>query len=413
MKIWELVYKIKHEYIGKFGNIVYDYNNGKSCLENWIEEIGDKYYIDVITAINIKQDGKYLLFKYKDYQQLFYNDNYDYNDYWNLFDGIYRECRGLVLDIEKEEIVCLPFQKFFNIDEQEETSMQNIEAKLKKAKIVEFSNKLDGTLIESRCFHDNIFTCTSGSMDDLSYQLRYAKKTIASNDGYKHLMLDYKDWTCLFECITSQNHLTVLYKEDDYGLYLIGMRNVMTGELKSYSEILRISSKYDIRTTSNYLLTFEEILESRNKYKASEKEGYVMYFDGTLVKIKCDEYILLHKKNNGHLSSNSILKMFVNNELDDVLGSSTTEEKELINQVVEKLQLYCKMMEEKVDGYMASAPKERIAFYEYIRKAPKEYRRYLDAKYNNRPYSYLIESGTKDSIKYVKFATIENWLEKS
>jgi hypothetical protein len=46
-------------------------------------------------------------------------------------------------------------------------------------------------------------------------------------------------------------------------------------------------------------------------------------------------------------------------------------------------------------------------------KAPKEYRRYLDAKYNNRPYSYLIESGTKDSIKYVKFAAIENWLEKS
>ena len=133
MKIWELVFKIKKEYLNKFHNICYDYPN-EVCLLHWINELGYKEYIDIFNYLTIKQLGNNLLFKYKDFEQLFYyNQELKYRDFWNLYDGIYRECRGLVLDIKNEEIVCLPYPKFFNINEQDETSEIVIRNKLLKA----------------------------------------------------------------------------------------------------------------------------------------------------------------------------------------------------------------------------------------------------------------------------------------
>ena len=47
--------------------------------------------------------------------------------FWDRYDGFYRECRSVVIDIEKECIVLCPFSKFFNINELEETSIENIQ----------------------------------------------------------------------------------------------------------------------------------------------------------------------------------------------------------------------------------------------------------------------------------------------
>ena len=205
-----------------------------------VEKLGSPY-TEIFSYINVKQNENKVLFKYKDFEKLFRETELQYHDFWHMYNELFRECRGLVYDLEKHQIVALPFQKFFNIDEQEETSMENIRKMLKNAHTVEFGNKLDGTLIIARWYEGELFSCTSGSLTEENvYPLKYARKFLG-NDDYTSLVKDFKDWTCLFECISPNNQLVVVYSQEQYGLHLIGMRNVKTGELKSYSEIKEIA----------------------------------------------------------------------------------------------------------------------------------------------------------------------------
>lgn len=61
----------------------------------------------------------------------------------NLWNDVVRRCRGIVFDTTKGKIVSRPFDKFFNINEKEETQTK---ALLKKAKTISFSctDKMDG-----------------------------------------------------------------------------------------------------------------------------------------------------------------------------------------------------------------------------------------------------------------------------
>lgn len=413
MKIWELVYKIKREYLKKYNTIEYNYPN-EVCLLHWINKLGNKEYIDIFNFLNIKQLGTKLLFKYKDFEELFYyNKNLKYRDFWNLYDGIYRECRGLVLDIEKEDIVCLPFPKFFNIEEQDETKECVIRKKLEKAKTIEFTNKLDGSLIITRYYDNKNIICTSGLLDiDKSYILRYSTRFFDNNGNYQRFLQDYSDYTCLFECITSNNQLVVNYGKEDYGLYLIGMRNINTLEIKSYSEVLEIAKKYELRIPEQYSMSFDDILNTRNNYRYNEKEGYVMYLDGMLVKIKCFEYLLMHKRNKNSISKNDILKAICNETIDDLYSSCEKGFEQIIDETSCIIKEYCHLMEVKTEKMFKDAPKDKIEFFKYIKTQPKIFQKYLIMKYNNQKYSYLILSGNNGSIKYIKFIELEERLKE-
>lgn len=375
-----------------------------------VEKLGSPY-TDMFSYINVKQDGNKVLFKYKDFEKLFRETELQYHDFWHMYNGLFRECRGFVYDLEKHEIVALPFQKFFNIDEQEETSMENIHRMLNDAKTVEFGNKLDGTLIIARWYEENVFSCTSGSLTDENvYSLKYARKYL-NTENYIHLLNDFEDWTCMFECISPNNQLVVVYSKEQYGLHLIGMRNVKTGELKSYSEIKQIAKKYNVSVTEDYSMTFDEILASRKNFKHTEKEGYVMYVDGILVKIKCDDYILLHKMMKQNISKNSIIKAVAQNTIDDMIASNDEEVKRVIYETLQVVSEYESKMEAKVQELFQETPKEKREFFQHIKNLPKMYNRFLSAKYLNKPYSFLVEVDAGESSQYIKYAEIERRLE--
>lgn len=382
----------------------------KSFLKK-IEKLGSPY-TEMFSFINIKQNGNKVLFKYKDFEKLFKETDLKYHDFWHLYNGLFRECRGLVYDLERHQVVALPFQKFFNIDEQEETSMETIRAMLANAKRVEFSNKLDGTLIIGRWYEGECFSCVSGTLaEEGVYPLEYARKFL-KQEHYAQLLKDYEEWTCLFECVSPNNQLVVVYSKEQYGLHLIGMRNVNTGELKPYSEIKQIAEKYQVSVTENYGMTFDEILESRKNFKHTEKEGYVMYLDGTLVKIKCDDYILLHKMMKNNINKNAIIKAIANNTIDDMLASNTEDVKTIIYETIETISEYEKKMDANVSELFKEAPKEKVEFFKWIKTVPKMYVKFLTNKFFNKPYSYLVELEAGESSSYIKYAEIERRLEK-
>lgn len=49
-----------------------------------------------------------------------------YSAFWEKDSEIYRECRGLVIDVNSMQIVLCPMRKFFNLNELAETSFYNV-----------------------------------------------------------------------------------------------------------------------------------------------------------------------------------------------------------------------------------------------------------------------------------------------
>jgi hypothetical protein len=77
-------------------------------------------------------------------------------NFWDLYDGFYKECRSIVIDVKNEDIALSPFRKFRNINECEENSLENITRLMQSAKCIEFTNKLDGSMQSARYYNNQI-----------------------------------------------------------------------------------------------------------------------------------------------------------------------------------------------------------------------------------------------------------------
>ena len=61
--------------------------------------------------LQLNQNGELLLIRYGRYSDVFSGESeYDFVDFWDMFDGFYQECRSLVINLELEEIVLSPFK---------------------------------------------------------------------------------------------------------------------------------------------------------------------------------------------------------------------------------------------------------------------------------------------------------------
>ena len=154
--------EIKNEYINKIGKISYSYTSKQTCLERWIEELNNiepinqyQEYRNIVSCLELNQYNNGLLIRYGRYSNIYDGEVDDSpEDFWNKYNGFYRECRSLVIDVEKNCIILSPMKKFFNINEIEETTLENIQRRIDKAKTVEFSDKLDGSMQSARWYNN-------------------------------------------------------------------------------------------------------------------------------------------------------------------------------------------------------------------------------------------------------------------
>ena len=417
IKIFNLIMEVKKEIINRFGNISYDYEHGKSCLEKWLRDLNDDTYNKIFSCLKAKQDGNLIIVKYQPYFILFATDEEDevkfsFDEFWDRYDGIYRECRGITIDIVNDEIVTLPYPKFFNIGEMPETNEELIKEKIANAKRVEFGNKMDGSLVIARYYKDRIIVSSSGELYDDNYVVKNARKVISNNDGYKRLLVENPDYTCMFESIAEDDIHIVQYLPEDRGLYLTGMRNVKTGEMLFYNDVRKIADNYGVKSTIVYQDTFEEIMSTREDYSASEREGYVVNIDGMLVKIKCSDYVKMHKAMSANYSVKSIIHAMFDEEIDDIRAYASPMNKERIEEVVKKINNYCYLMELAVSAYYKSAPTDRVQFFDWLKSQPSFLKNYISKKYLGREYSFIGEKKGVGNTKYLKSTELERNLEK-
>jgi len=400
--VYNLVIKIKNEYIERFKEISYDTysytdENGArkelTCLENWIIDLNNKEYEDIISPLQINQNDKLILIRYGRYSDVFGGKNEITNDnFWDLYNGFYQECRSIVIDIEKEEIVLSPFKKFKNLNEGVDNHIDIITDKINNAKCIEITNKLDGSMQSSRDYYGKIIMSGSQSIDvNNSWRLQDGYNMLINQSNYVQMIKDNSDYTFIFEYITLKDAHVVNYQKEDEGLYLLGMRNVYTGEQLSYCEVKTYSDKYSVPMTKIFNKTFDEVIKDTKKYKSHEMEGYVMNIDGHLLKIKCDDYVRIHKILSNISSINLIIQHIADNTFDDLVSKVPESYRQRVMKIANLVFDYIKKANQEIDNYFIKSPKEnRKEFMLWLEEnVPKEMLGYVKQKYLGQDYNVI------------------------
>lgn len=386
-KIFNLVIDIKNDYISKFGmHSLYEKGEETSCVINWVKKLDYEKYNMIFDPIQTNQyifnDSVFVLIRYGQYTDVFGGESeYSFSGFWDLYDNIYRECRSIVIDVKNEKIAILPFDKFFNLNEKEETSIELVRERINNAKSVEISDKLDGSLQALRYYNNDYIMCGSQAIDpENSWRLSDGYKLLT--DNIKKLAKDYSDYTLIFEFITKEDAHVVVYSEKDYGLHLIGMRNHENGEILTYKEVIKLANEYNILTTVLFDRTLDDIINSLDEKKSNEKEGFVLNIDSFQVKIKYNDYLAMHNILSAISSINLIIKHIGDNTFDDMISKIPDAYKNRVLEVAKKVYKYNNVMKcnvlywaEALDFYEYTNLKDKMIYItDYV---PKEFQGYV------------------------------------
>ena len=233
-KVFELVLEIKNKYISKFGEIIYDKGEYKSCVERWIETLQNPLYEDIFSMMDTSQKDNLVLLRYGNYTDVLTGE-IDLIEYYSLYDGLYRECRSLVIDVEKEEIVILPFDKFFNINEVEETKIDNVRDIILNAEYVDFTDKMDGSMQTATYYNGQYIMAGSKSIDPEN-SWRLADGYSLLNEDYKKALKEFSGYTFIFEYISEEDAHVVIYEEDEKGYAGLFRRRYITLDTNSFTK---------------------------------------------------------------------------------------------------------------------------------------------------------------------------------
>lgn len=319
--------------INKLENKIIDILQGNELLNPdliTLKDMSDReilcFLYKILSGVSYVQKGNLLLLKY---------NNSIWHIGWNKF---YISCRGKIIDIEKEEIISYPFDKFFNINEVEESKVERIEALIKKSKYLYLLDKVDGSTISITKNKNELLVTTNGSFEN--EQIVYAKKLIEEKYMYfKENILD--NYTYIFEIIYPKDKKVVDYGNDEK-LILLAVRDINSGVLLRYDECLDVALKLKIEPVRNFKYTsLDDLIYNAKNMKDANKEGWILRIitdtEDIIVKIKLDEYLKLHKCLASEINPYNIYDLFINDKLDDILAKSDKPVKDGISKVVNKV----------------------------------------------------------------------------
>lgn len=402
--------EIKWEFLRAFSrDELYDYDRSKqTCLDYWVEKLDNPEYIELIKPLQLIEHNGLLLIRYGNYADVFGGEeDVTPDEFWDKYDGFYLECRSVVIDIKENRLVVTPFKKFRNLDECEETSIENISKRIKDAKCVEFSDKLDGSMQAVRYYNDNIVMCGSTSLNPkTSWRLKDGYHMLFQRAGYIDLIMDNPLLTFIFEYISMKDAHVVVYSEDQEGLYLIGIRNSVTGEEYSYKEVNRFANKYSIPTTRVFDKTLDDVIKELDDKKSNEAEGFVVNIDGYKVKIKYNDYVSMHRILSEISSINLVIKNIADGTFDDMISKVPKAYRDRVMQTANIVFKYIHNTELKIKEYFDKAPKDdKKEFMLWVEsKVPNSIKAFVREKYYGREYNLI----KNRSGRYLKINEMED-----
>jgi RNA ligase len=235
----------------------------------------------------------------------------------NVSAALRRECRGLIFCNETGKVLSRGYHKFFNQNERLET--QDID--LSQPHVI--LEKLDGSMLRPRWI-------TKAGITEVSMQV---EEWLAENPElqkkYEELAL-----SCLksghipiFEWCSRKQRIVLDYPED--ALILTAMRCNITGKYTSFTDLVLCGERWDIPVVypvGMYFLEQEGV------------EGIVIRFDdGHMVKVKTDWYVLRHKALDGLRSEKNVLKLILDEGVDDVMPLLDAKMQEYLGGYVDRV----------------------------------------------------------------------------
>lgn len=399
---------LKHRFISQFGeDALWEYGEYKNCIEYWSSKFDDFY----------EMFSPLIITEYRDFVLLRYNLLDTDLEFWSKYDQMYRECRSVVLDKKNECLVLAPFRKFFNVNEMEETSERNVRKMIENAKCVEISDKMDGSMQSARYYNGEIVLAGTQALDpEMSFRVTIGYSLL--EDNYKNMLMENPDWTFIFELICKEDQHVVVYNEDDRGLYMIGMRNVLTGKEAIYDEVITTANHYGVRHTKVFDKTFDLVFNSLDEKSSDEAEGFVINIDGYKVKLKYNDYVKIHHMLSKMVSSNTIIRCVEDGSWDDVRAKMPEAYRADADIVAADVKAYIKMMNARIDrlfkdvvrNYEKSEDEriDRKNFAIYVNQHHRYDSGYLIAKYFGNENNFI----RNKAGRYLKYHEIKAKMAK-
>jgi len=225
--------------------------------------------------------------------------------------AVEKECRGIIFYADGK-IMVRRLHKFFNVNERPETLVENLD--FSKPHVI--LEKLDGSMITSMISYGKM---TWGSKAGVTFLTPQIEAFVEKNPQYLEFVEWIFEWdmTPIFEWCSNQNRIVISHPEDR--LVLIGIRHNVSGNYLEYSRMNHIALAFDVDVVKQYPGTVASMQELVEAVKPMEGlEGFVVRWeDGSMVKIKADQYCLLHRSKDELAREKNVIAILVEGKADD------------------------------------------------------------------------------------------------
>jgi len=233
-----------------------------------------------------------------------------------------RELRGLIFSFDGEiKMVSRGFNKFFNYNELSECSLQTLGDTFGKSKKFPAREKADGHMIEFFIDKGELCASTRGKFGTASAILA-VKNLDAQNFGkISCLYSDFELMSLVVELVHPDTKVHVRYTEP--AMFLLAAFDKQ-GNALDLERLQGIAKEFPIFTMPSLrMMSLEEMTTEINDRSVLNKEGWVVNFEGYLVKFKYISYIGEMVKSK--LSHKYIMNCIKNDRLDKMLNTLEEE----------------------------------------------------------------------------------------
>lgn len=237
-----------------------------------------------------------------------------------------RQCRGIIFNLAGD-VISPGFEKFWNLNERTETLLENIP--FDQPHVI--MEKLDGSMIRPIPMPDGGYRLgTKMGLTDVALQ---PEAWLREHRNYDCLIEDLlaNDEVPLFEWCSRKQRIVIDYPEDR--LVLLAVRNVRTGEYLPLNMMLELGVHYGVEVVRRYTGTVESMRHLMEETRGlQDQEGWVVVWPHMRVKIKGEQYCLIHRAKEGILRENGVIEMMLDEKLDDVKAFLLVEDREALEQ---------------------------------------------------------------------------------
>ena len=228
----------------------------------------------------------------------------------NNWDSVIRKCRGIIFNVETDDIIARPFEKFFNLktagmpETDPSAWVFDTVEQMEQMGEPEVWEKMDGFLCTAYEYRGQAYIASKGSFD--SVHAKWATNWYRNWMGEFYLGAWPTGYTPVFEGICSSIRIVVDY-EGFEGLVLLALVNIETGEELPMAELQRWAARTHFETPDVYDLTWQgasaKSLDVNDEFYCNF-EGYVLVWRRAgqvpfRLKVKYVDYLRLHRMVSG------------------------------------------------------------------------------------------------------------------